>query len=286
MKDFLHHPHTTQIIQAALKEDIGMADHTSLATIPQNIHSQAVCLIKDEGTLAGIALAKQIFLTIDPSLSFETHIDDGQKAASGDIAFHVKGPARSILMGERVMLNFLQRLSGIATLTHKVVQQLEGLSTKVLDTRKTTPLIRHMEKWAVHIGGGVNHRFGLYDAIMIKDNHVDVAGGISQAIHACMQYIDNLNLNLPIIVETRNLKEIEEVLQFGSITRILLDNMNLTELTQAVKLIDSKISTEASGGIQLNQVRAIAQTGVDFISMGALTHSAPHLDISLKIHLD
>ena len=280
--DFLHHPFTEKIIKEALAEDIGDGDHSTLSTIPEGASSTARCLIKAEGILAGIALAARIFYILDPRVRIRNLKEDGDPVSYGDIVFEVSGPSRSILTGERLVLNFMQRMSGIATMTRKVVKLLEGTSCKVLDTRKTTPLIRHMEKWAVHIGGGTNHRFGLYDMIMIKDNHIDFAGGLEKAIVACHEYQKTNNLHLPIVVETRNLTEVEKVLHIGGISRILLDNMDLDTLTQAVSLCRGKVPTEASGGINLDTAAGIARTGVDYISMGALTHSVQSLDISLK----
>ncbi len=283
MKDFLEHNSTESIIKSALVEDIGPADHTSLAIIPSHLRASAVCLIKDEGVLAGVALAEKIFHHVDPSLKVEIFISDGENVSSGDKAFQVDGSAQSILKAERVVLNFLQHMSGIATLTRQVVSALEDTHTRVLDTRKTTPLIRHMEKWAVCIGGGVNHRFGLYDVVMIKDNHIDVAGGIKEALDATHDYLKNRQYTIPIIIETRNIQEVQEVLEIGGVHRILLDNMSTSDLEEAVKVINRQVPTEASGGITLDNVREVGMTGVDFVSMGALTHSAPHKDISLKI---
>ncbi|RMG26335.1 MAG: carboxylating nicotinate-nucleotide diphosphorylase [Bacteroidetes bacterium] len=282
MMNFLDHPETDRIIREAFREDIGSGDHTSLSTIPPQAVRRAHCLIKDEGILAGVALAGKIFHQMDPLLHTQVQLEDGAEVKPGDIAFWVEGPARSILQAERLVLNLMQRMSGIATQTRRVVDRLEGTGCRVLDTRKTTPLIRHLEKWAVVIGGGVNHRFGLYDMILIKDNHVDYAGGIAPAIRASKAYLQQHGLQLKIEVETRNLQEVEEVLQEGGVDRILLDNMSVENLRRAVALINGRCQTEASGGITLEQVRSIAETGVDFISMGALTHSVKSLDISLK----
>lgn len=280
--DFLNHPETARIIQGALQEDLGEGDHSSLATIPAQAQAKARCLIKGRGILAGLQLAQAIFQQLDPRLRLTPLLEDGATVKPGDLAFYISGPARSILSGERVVLNCMQRMSGIATQTHQVSTLLAGSGCQVLDTRKTTPLIRHMEKWAVHIGGGTNHRFGLYDMIMIKDNHIDFAGGIPQAIEGCHRYFAETGKSLPIVVETRNLEEVQTVLATGGITRVLLDNMSLEELRAAVALCKGHYPTEASGGITLENARSIAETGVDFISMGALTHSVISLDISLK----
>lgn len=282
MPDFLNDPKTDQIIEAALIEDIGPGDYTSLSTIPEGLTAKARCLIKDEGILAGMAIARKIFEKVDAALEMEAILAEGDEVKYGDIAFFVSGDPRSILQAERLVLNIMQRMSGIATYTHKVSKELEGLKAKVLDTRKTTPLIRHLEKWAVHIGGGVNHRFGLYDMVMIKDNHIDYAGGIPEAIQACKAYLKANSLDLKIEVETRNMEEVKIALAEGGVHRIMLDNMSLEEMTEAVNFIDGRTQTEASGGITLERVRAVGETGVDYISMGALTHSVKSLDISLK----
>jgi nicotinate-nucleotide pyrophosphorylase (carboxylating) len=280
--DFLNHSEVDRIIQEALREDVGPGDYTSLATIPDGLSQRAKCLVKGEGIFAGIDLSEKIFSVVDDSLVFTPLITDGTPVSHGDIAFYVEGNPRSILTAERLVLNLCQRMSGIATMTNRVVRELEGTNCRVLDTRKTTPLIRHMEKWAVAIGGGTNHRFGLYDMIMIKDNHIDYAGGIPEAIQACKRYLSTHNLNIPIEVETRNLEEVKQVLAEGGIQRIMLDNMSLEMMSKAVEIIGDQAETEASGGITLDRVHAIAQTGVDFISMGALTHSVKSMDISLK----
>ena len=280
--DFLSHSETHRIIRAALQEDIQEGDHSSLATVPEHTDNKARCLIKDKGILAGVSLSKRIFELVDENLVFTPLLQDGDSVQYGDIAFYVDGSARSILAAERTVLNFMQRMSGIATYTRKVVDQLQGLDCNILDTRKTTPLIRHMEKWAVSIGGGTNHRFGLYDMIMIKDNHIDYSGGITQAISACHQYLIEKELDLKIEVEARTLEEVKEILHVGGVYRIMLDNMSLEEMRQAVELIADQSQTEASGGITIENVREVAETGVDFISMGALTHSVKSMDISLK----
>lgn len=280
--DFLNHPETDRIIQAALAEDIGPGDHTSLSTIPAGQVARARCLIKDAGILAGVALAGRIFAAVDPGLRMETFLADGATVSPGDVAFDVTGDPRAILQAERLVLNTMQRMSGIATATRAVVDTLAGLKTRVLDTRKTTPLIRHLEKWAVQIGGGVNHRFGLYDLILIKDNHIDYAGSITAAVAAAQAYLARHGLDLQIEVETRNLDEVREALATGAVFRILLDNMSPARMREAVALIGDRAETEASGGITLETVRAAAEAGVDYVSMGALTHSVRSLDISLK----
>ncbi len=280
--DFLNHAETDRIIQEAFREDIGTGDITALSVIAADNISKAKCLIKDEGILAGVAFAQRAFFLLDSSLKMETLLQDGTPVKKGDIAFYVSGKTRAILSAERLILNVMQRMSGIATQTNKVVKLLEGTKCRVLDTRKTTPLIRHLEKWAVFIGGGTNHRFGLYDMVMIKDNHHDCAGGITAAVTACKKYLSEHNLNLRIEVETRNLAEVAEVLEIGGVEVIMLDNMELTTMRQAVEMIDNKAEVEASGGITAETILAIAETGVDFISMGALTHSVKSLDISLK----
>ncbi|MEL6697152.1 MAG: carboxylating nicotinate-nucleotide diphosphorylase [Bacteroidota bacterium] len=282
MIDFLHHPETQRIIESALAEDIGAGDFTSLSTIPSGMEAKAHCLIKDEGVLAGVDLATAIAHTVDAKLQMDIRIQDGTPVTYGDIAFYITGDPRSILQAERIILNFMQRMSGIATMTRSVMDKLAGTQCKVLDTRKTTPLIRHMEKWAVQIGGGVNHRFGLYDLVMIKDNHIDYAGSITAAVNSCKDYLATHSLDLKIEVETRNLAEVQEALDVGGVYRIMLDNMSLDEMRTAVDLIDGRAQTEASGGITPDAVAEVATTGVNYISMGALTHSVKSLDISLK----
>lgn len=283
MIDFLNHPETERIIDEALREDIGPGDYSTLSTVPEGHTSAARCIVKAKGILAGVAIAERIFQKVDPQLVYEGILQDG--AVIDELmteAFYVKGDPRSILQAERLVLNIMQRMSGIATLTRKVVDQLEGTNCRVLDTRKTTPLIRHLEKWAIKIGGGTNHRFGLYDMVMIKDNHIDYAGGIAEAISSCKDYLKTNNLDLKIEVEARNLDEVQQILKAGPVHRIMLDNMSLEDMRTAAELIDARAQTEASGGITPDYVRPIAETGVDFISMGALTHSVMSLDISLK----
>ena len=271
-----------RFIKNAIAEDLGDGDHTSLSTIPADAQGKAKLIIKEDGILAGVELALHIFHYIDEDLKTVVFLNDGNAVKYGDVAFHVRGNVHSILLAERLVLNCMQRMSGIATKTHSIVTLLEGTSCKILDTRKTTPGLRYLEKWAVRIGGGVNHRIGLYDMIMIKDNHVDYAGGILKAIDASNAYLERTGKVLDIEIEVRNLEELEQVLQRGGIQRIMLDNFSLTDLKEAVLRIDHKYSTEASGGITLETLAGYAATGVDFISMGALTHSVKSLDMSLK----
>jgi len=274
---------TDDLIDRALREDFGAGDHTTLATIAAGTRGAARLIVKDKGILAGLELAQAIVLRLDPELTLKPYMLDGAAVGTGDVPFTLLGPARSILMVERVLLNFMQRMSGIATLTHRFVEALEGTGCILLDTRKTTPNLRAIEKWAVRIGGGQNHRHGLYDVVMIKDNHADLAGGIPQAIAAARSYLAAKGLDLAIEVETRNLEELELVMRTGGVQRIMLDNFDLFVLRKAVDRIGGRFETEASGGITLANARAYAETGVDFISVGALTHSAPSLDLSLKV---
>jgi nicotinate-nucleotide pyrophosphorylase (carboxylating) len=266
----------------ALQEDIGDGDHTSLATIPAGTTGKAKLLVKEHGVLAGVELALEIFHIVDPKLKVTVFIKDGTEIKPKDVVFEVEGSVHCILKAERVVLNCMQRMSGIATQTDRIVDLLKGTNTQVLDTRKTTPGIRYLEKWAVRIGGGVNHRFGLYDMILIKDNHVDYSGGIRQAIENTHEYIASKHKKLAIEIEVRNLDELEEVLQTGGVDRILLDNFNFADLKQAVNIIEGRYITEASGGITIDNVRDYADCGVDYISIGALTHSVKGLDLSLK----
>jgi nicotinate-nucleotide pyrophosphorylase (carboxylating) len=269
-------------ISSALAEDIGKGDYSSLASIPQNQIGRARLLIKGEGILAGIEIAKRIFEAVDPELEVKLLLSESDPVKMGDIGLTVKGSAGSILSAERLVLNCMQRMSGIATLTHRLTQKILHTKARLMDTRKTTPNFRLMEKWAVRIGGGVNHRFALYDMIMLKDNHVDFAGGIRQAIERTKAYLEANQLALKIEVETRNLREVEEVIQVGGIDCIMLDNMDYDTMRTAVKLIGDKFLTEASGGITEENLVQVAECGVDFISMGALTHSVKSMDISLK----
>ena len=270
------------IIKNAIREDVGDGDHSSLACIPSDTLGKAKLLVKDEGILAGVEFAKLVFNYVDPSLRVETLINDGEKVAYGDIAFYVEGPSLSILKAERLVLNAMQRMSAIATKTRSFVDLLEGTGTKVLDTRKTTPGIRALEKWAVKIGGGENHRFALYDMIMLKDNHIDFAGGITKAINKTKAYLKETNRDLKIIVEARNLQEIEEILQSEGVYRILIDNFNYEDTRKAVAMIGDQCLTESSGGINEKTIRKYAECGVNYISSGALTHSVYNMDLSLK----
>ncbi|WP_207433638.1 carboxylating nicotinate-nucleotide diphosphorylase [Sabulibacter ruber] len=273
-------------IRQALQEDVADGDHSSLASIPESAQNQAKLLVKDRGVLAGVELAWKIFHEVDPTLRLEVFLQDGAQINRGDIAFTVHGKAQSILTAERLVLNCMQRMSGIATYTQSLVKLIEGTGARLLDTRKTTPNFRMMEKWAVLIGGGTNHRFGLFDMIMLKDNHVDYAGGIRQAIEATHRYLEKLGKPLKIEVETRNLTEVREALETGGIHRIMLDNFEVDKLREAVELIGGRYETEASGGITEETIRAVAETGVNFISVGALTHSNRSLDLSLKAFKD
>lgn len=265
-----------------MAEDVGDGDHTSLATIPDGTTGKAKLLVKDQGILAGVELAVEIFRQVDKSLQVTIFLNDGAIVNPKDIAFEVAGDARSILTAERLVLNCMQRMSGIATNTREIADLLKGTNAKVLDTRKTTPGLRYLEKWAVRIGGGVNHRFGLYDMILIKDNHVDYSGGIRQAIENTHHYLEQYDKKLAVEIEVRNLEELEQVLQTGGVNRILLDNFNFDDLRQAVNIIQGRYITEASGGITIDNIRQYAECGVDYISVGALTHSVRSLDLSLK----
>ncbi len=270
------------IIKNAIREDVGDGDHSSLACIPASANGKAKLLVKDTGIIAGVKFAEMIFKYIDTNLKVDIRIKDGSKVKFGDIVLYVSGNSQSILKAERLVLNAMQRMSAIATKTKQFMDLLKGTKTKVLDTRKTTPGIRALEKWAVKIGGGENHRFALYDMIMLKDNHIDFAGGITKAIKKTQQYLKEINKDLKIIVEARNLKEIEEILQSKGIYRILIDNFNYEDTKKAVKLIGNTCLTESSGGINEKTIRKYADCGVDFISSGALTHSVYNMDLSLK----
>jgi nicotinate-nucleotide pyrophosphorylase (carboxylating) len=269
-------------IKNALAEDIGMGDYSALACIPLSATGTAELKIKDAGVLAGCDLARQILEHYVVDFTFEKIKSDGQTMQAGDIAFRVTGSSQKILTAERLILNCMQRMSAIATLTRSFVDEVEGTNAKILDTRKTTPLCRNIEKWAVRIGGGYNHRFGLYDMIMIKDNHIDFCGGIEKAIDSVFDYQQTNGLKLQVEIETRNLDQVKKVLAHGGVHRIMLDNFNTNELNTAVAVINQAYETEASGGIKLQNVRSYALTGVDFISVGALTHGVKSLDLSLK----
>jgi nicotinate-nucleotide pyrophosphorylase (carboxylating) len=270
------------IIQNGIREDIGPGDYSSLACIPIAAKGNARLLVKDSGIIAGVAFAKMVFQNVDPTLEMETFINDGTEVKHGDIVFHVSGSSQSILKAERLMLNSMQRMSAIATKTNQYVQLLEGTKTKILDTRKTTPGFRACEKWAVKIGGGENHRFALYDMVMLKDNHNDFAGGITNAINKTKEFLKFNNLDLKIIVEARNLGEIKEILDNEGVYRILIDNFNFEDTRRAVELIGDKCLTESSGNINEKTIRQYAECGVDYISSGALTHSVHNMDLSLK----
>ncbi len=270
------------IIKNALREDVGDGDHSSLACIPKLALGKAKLMVKESGIIAGIEFAKMIFEEVDQNLEIESFLKDGDKVSLGDIAFYVKGSSRSILKAERLVLNSMQRMSAIATKTNQFAARLEGTKTKILDTRKTTPGIRAIEKWAVKIGGGENHRFALYDMIMLKDNHIDFAGGVHKAIEKTQKYLHKNQLDLKIIVEARNLEEIKKIMEHKDIYRILIDNFDYDETRKAVKLIGDFCKTESSGGITLETARRYAECGVDYISSGALTHSVSNMDLSLK----
>lgn len=270
-------------IRQALAEDIGDGDHTSLSTIPADKLGKALVRVKQDGIIAGLVLADQILNTVDPTVIVKVLSNEGQSVSNGTVVMEVEGAVRSLLMAERLLLNCMQRMSGIATMTRQFVEAVAGTDAIILDTRKTTPNFRLFEKWAVLLGGGQNHRFGLYDMILIKDNHVDAAGGIRPAIRRANEYLRSTGRQLPIEIETRNAAEVEEVLAEGNVQRIMLDNFTTTDLQAAVARIAGRFETEASGGINLQTVRGFAETGVQFISVGALTHSYRSLDISMKI---
>lgn len=271
-----------RVVLQALEEDVGDGDYSSLASIPKDKQGTARLLVKETGILAGMLVAKRTLQLVDKTVEFAPLLRDGDAIRPGQVAFTASGLAQSLLKAERTLLNLMQRLSGVATMTSAFVKELHGTGAKVLDTRKTTPGLRAMEKWAVVLGGGVNHRFGLFDMIMLKDNHIDHAGGIRAAIMATRDYLSQRNLELKVEVEVRNVSELNEVLEVGSVDRIMLDNFGFEELREAVAMIDGRFETEASGGIVLETARNYAECGVDYISVGALTHSVKSLDLSLK----
>lgn len=281
-ENYLTQENLEAFIQAAFKEDVGEGDHSTLAAIPKDKMGQAKLIIKEDGIIAGLQLAEMIFHSYDQDLEVKLMLKDGQVVKKGDIGLTVAGKAASILTTERLVLNCMQRMSGIATKTHKLTQLIQHTNAKLLDTRKTTPNFRMLEKWAVAIGGGENHRFALYDMVMLKDNHIDFAGGIRSAITSTQQYLEENLLDLKIEVETRNLEEVREVLAVGGVDVIMLDNMSYRMMREAVALINGKILTEASGGINENTLKDVAECGVDYISVGALTHHVKSMDISLK----
>ncbi len=272
-----------QFIDTALAEDIGEGDHSTLAAVPKDLINMARLLVKEDGIIAGLELAEKIFLHYDKKLQVEFLKKDGDTIKKNDVAFVVSGPARSILSTERLVLNCMQRMSGIATYTRRLCALIEGTGARLMDTRKTTPNFRLMEKWAVAIGGGLNHRFALYDMVMLKDNHIDLVGGIQQAVESTKKYLKQINKNLKIEIETRSLDEVEEVIKVGGVDVIMLDNMNIGDMKKAIKMIDGRYKTEASGGINESTLLAVAECGVDFISIGVLTHSVKSLDLSLKV---
>jgi nicotinate-nucleotide pyrophosphorylase (carboxylating) len=278
----LQEPALTNLIRSALAEDIGDGDHSTLACIPANAKGGARLKIKEDGILAGMEVAATIFRLLDPASVFTPMKKDGDSMVAGETAFEVHASVHTLLMGERLVLNCMQRMSGIATLTHQYVQRLKGYHTRLLDTRKTTPNFRLLEKEAVRIGGGVNHRMGLYDMVMLKDNHIDFAGGITAAVNRTVAYLKENGLPLQIEVETRNLEDVKEVLEVGQVHRIMLDNFTPAQISQAMALINGKYETEASGGINLETIEAYAKTGVDYVSAGAVIHHAVSLDLSLK----
>ncbi len=273
----------SEFIKASLAEDLGDGDHTSQSTIPSSQVGKAHLLVKDEGIIAGLSVAKEIFKIVDPELIITFFAQDGEVIKKGQLLFDIEGKVQSILIAERLVLNCMQRMSGIATTAKKYVDSVSGTNAKILDTRKTTPLLRFLEKEAVRTGGAHNHRFGLYDMILIKDNHVDSAGGIQPALEKAKLYLERKNISIPIEIETRNLDEVKEAVKTGIPNRIMFDNFEPDLIQQALLIVDRKMETEASGGINLSNVRSYALTGVDYISIGALTHSVKSLDLSLKI---
>ena len=271
-----------RLIDLSFAEDIGDGDHTTLCCIPEDAEGKSRLLIKEDGILAGVEVAKKVFSRFDNTLKVEVLIQDGTHVKKGDVAMIVTGKVRSLLQTERLMLNIMQRMSGIATMTNKYVKRLEGTHTRILDTRKTTPGMRMLEKQAVKIGGGVNHRIGLFDMILLKDNHVDFAGGIKNAIERCHQYLKEKSLDLKIEIEARNFEELQQVLECGGVDRIMLDNFSVENTRKAVEMINGRFETESSGGLTFDTIRQYAECGVDYISVGALTHSVKGLDMSFK----
>ena len=271
-----------RLIDLSFAEDIGDGDHTTLCCIPEDAMGKSHLLIKEDGILAGVEIAKEVFARFDPTMVVEVLINDGAKVHRGDIAMVVTGKVRSLLQTERLMLNIMQRMSGIATMTHRYVERIEGTGAHVLDTRKTTPGMRMLEKMAVKIGGGVNHRIGLFDMILLKDNHIDFAGGISNAINRCHAYLKERSLDLMIEIEVRNFDELNQVLECGGVNRIMLDNFTVADTKKAVDLINHRYEVESSGNIALDTIRSYAEQGVDYVSVGALTHSVKGLDMSFK----
>lgn len=280
--DYVTEERLKHFISEAFKEDIGDGDHSTLGSVPENLQDDAELLVKEDCVLAGVDLAVEIFKFYDKNLEIEILMNDGDMAKVGDVALRVKGSARSILTSERLVLNCMQRMSGIATYAREMVKKVEGTHVKILDTRKTTPNFRLCEKWAVAIGGAENHRYGLYDMIMLKDNHNDYAGGITKSVNSVKNYLDSIGKNLQIEVETRNMDEVKEAVETNLVDVIMLDNMTNEQMKEAVKFINGRCKTEASGGITLETIKAVAETGVDYISSGAIIHSAPNKDLSLK----
>lgn len=282
MYEYLQKESVLKLIQLALTEDVGDGDHTSLASIPSGRKNTAKLLVKDSGILAGVEAARWVCEQVDAELEFQELLSDGSDIKNGDIAFYLNGNSRSILQAERLALNIMQRMSGIATYTHSIVEKIKHTNAKLLDTRKTTPNFRLFEKWAVKIGGGVNHRYGLFDMILLKDNHVDVAGGIKNALANTHDYLAKTGKKLDVEIEIRNLAELEQVLEIGGVRRVMFDNMTVENILKGVKMVDGSIETEISGGVTEETIVALAETGVDYISVGKLTHSVRSLDLSLK----
>ena len=271
-----------ELLKLSFAEDIGDGDHTTLCCIPEDAMGKSQLIVKEDGVLAGVRMAKEVFAHFDPTMQMEVFLHDGAEVKKGDVAFVVTGKVQSLLQTERLMLNIMQRMSGIATMTHRYVKQLEGTGAHVLDTRKTTPGMRMLEKEAVKIGGGMNHRIGLFDMILLKDNHVDFAGGTTNAIRRCHEYLEAKHLNLKIEIEVRNFEELQQVLDYGGVDRIMLDNFTVADTRKAVEIINHRFEVESSGGITFDTIRSYAECGVDFISVGALTHSVKGLDMSFK----